>query len=98
MVCWVVPFIAAISGFARPKGRGKGFWLNIMLLGGAIFGMIDHAWNGELFMIGPNIAGDLALGAAITAGITASWAIMAFKPDMEGMAKQMRMRLGMLKV
>ena len=66
MVCWIVPLTATLIGFfGRKSFNWKGarsFWLNIMLLGGAIFGAIDHLWNGELFLIGTNWAMDLALG------------------------------------
>ncbi|MFH1978009.1 MAG: hypothetical protein ABIJ92_01660 [Candidatus Aenigmatarchaeota archaeon] len=83
MVCFIVPLIATIIGFTGRKVFNKkgshGFWLNIMLLGGAVFGGIDHLWNGELFIIGTNWLMDLALGGAITGGIVASWGIISFK-------------------
>jgi hypothetical protein len=45
-----------------------------MLYGGALFGVIDHLWNGELFLISGNIVSDLLLGVVITAFIIISWA------------------------
>ena len=77
MVCYAVPATAAIisTGIWRFRHTTQElFWLNLMLYGGAAFGIIDHLWNNELFLIGPNIANDLLLGFAITAGIFALWA------------------------
>jgi hypothetical protein len=51
-------------------------WLNLLLVGGAIFGLVDHWWNGELFYIGKNIAMDISLGIMITIAITAIWSII----------------------
>jgi len=82
MVCYIVPTVAAISHyFARKKVKS---WkhsqrqkaLNLLLAGGAIFGIVDHLWNGELFLIGPNPAKDILLGFLITLTITAIWAAM----------------------
>ena len=83
MVCYIVPLVATIMGSAHRKASGsheaKGLWLNIMLLGGAVFGLIDHAWNGALFMLSANWMLDLALGVTITSGIFVSWGIISFK-------------------
>jgi hypothetical protein len=77
MVCYIVPLAATLSTFIGRKMTGRrgvqSFWLSIMLLGGAVFGLVDHAFNGELFMISSNVGADLALGGMITAGITATW-------------------------
>jgi hypothetical protein len=77
MACYIVPLAATLSTFIGRKITGRpgaqSFWLSIMLLGGALFGVIDHAFNGELFMISSNLGADLALGGMITAGITATW-------------------------
>ena len=48
-------------------------WLALMFLGGALFGVIDHWWNGELFLISENIASDLMLGVAITVFTVIAW-------------------------
>jgi hypothetical protein len=48
------------------------------MLGGAVFGVVDHLWNGELFLVGPNIANDVLLGFAITATILAVWGVMVY--------------------
>ncbi len=77
MVCYAVPTSALIvTHFARRKMRmsdKEGNWLELMLLGGATFGVIDHWWNGELMLIGDNIASDLLLGFVITLGIFVAW-------------------------
>ena len=39
----------------------------------AIFGVIDHWWNGELFLFGGNFLLDLALGVTITLTILFVW-------------------------
>jgi hypothetical protein len=78
MSCYIIPIIAAILTFfgRRTYWNGvHGFWLNIMFLGGGIFGGIDHLWNGELF-ITTNLAMDLALGGLITGGIALAWGMI----------------------
>jgi hypothetical protein len=83
MVCYIVPLAATLAGIMGRKALKKegshGFWLNLMLLGGALFGVIDHFWNGELFLIGTNWVADIALGGTITAGILASWGVIVYK-------------------
>jgi hypothetical protein len=55
------------------------FWLMLMLYGGSLFGVIDHLWNGELFLVSEDWVKDLVLGIVITAGIIFTWAgILAF--------------------
>jgi len=41
-------------------------WLNLLLAGGTIFGVVDHLWNGEIFLIGENVLLNLLLGVVIT--------------------------------
>jgi len=48
--------------------------LTLLLLGGAIFGIVDHLWNGELFLIGENIGYDILLGSVITIITIVVWA------------------------
>ncbi len=43
---------------------------------GALFGVIDHWWNGELFLVSENLGSDLLLGVAITITILVVWGIM----------------------
>ena len=98
MVCWIVPLVATMIGFAGRKATHRrgvhSFWLNIMLLGGALFGAIDHFWHGELFIISTNWVMDLALGTAITGGIMASWGIIVLKPRITDTMHHLNYRLG----
>jgi hypothetical protein len=81
MVCYAVPTVAAIvHGILRKnktswKGNMQHLWLNLLLAGGAIFGLVDHWWNGELFYIGNNVVLDLLLGVAITVSIYIFWSV-----------------------
>jgi len=77
-MCYSIPVIAAISTSLvwRQKREPNIWWLNLMLWGGALFGVIDHLWNGELFLISENIGKDLALGCVITATIFIVWRII----------------------
>jgi len=58
------------------KESAHHLWLSLLLGGGAVFGLVDHWWNGELFYIGDNIIMDLSLGVAITVTILVIWTIM----------------------
>jgi len=83
MVCYILPLAATIilAGL-RKRGIGAGthvFWLNIMMLGGALFGTVDHLWNGELFMIGANFMSDIALGGTITVAIFGGWGVIVYR-------------------
>ncbi len=51
----------------------KVFWLTLLFWGGALFGVIDHLLNGELFLVSENVAWDLLLGAIITLAILLAW-------------------------
>lgn len=101
MVCYIIPLTATLISFFGRKAFHKkdahGFWLNIMLLGGAVFGGIDHLWNGELLLISSNWAMDLALGGVITVGITASWGVIVFRPKIYDSLNRLSNRLGFLK-
>ncbi|MFC1698737.1 hypothetical protein ACFL1I_02090 [Candidatus Omnitrophota bacterium] len=74
-MCYTAPLIGAIvTTVAWKKTKDvKVWWLNLMFYGGALFGVIDHFWNGELFLISENIISDLLLGVTITAIILVSW-------------------------
>lgn len=76
MVCYILPTLAAAMVYAHRKKGGRtddeGYQLNLLLAGGAIFGLVDHAWNGQLFY-SPRIASDLMLGVLITAAVYAAW-------------------------
>ncbi len=77
-MCYTVPLAAAIITTirGRQKKAPKLGWLNLMLYGGVLFGVIDHIWNGELFLISASIVKDIALGFVITAAIFAGWGII----------------------
>jgi hypothetical protein len=47
-----------------------------MLYGGTLFGIVDHIWHGELFLISESIVKDLSLGGIITASVFACWGII----------------------
>lgn len=64
MACYILPTAVAIFGFAARKRGWKGKyaeWFTLLFSGGALFGVIDHLWNGELFLIGENWLMDLML-------------------------------------
>lgn len=74
-MCYVGPVIGAvISSVAWSKTKSvKVWWLTLLFCGGALFGVIDHLWNGELFLISENIGSDLLLGVAIVVVILVTW-------------------------
>ncbi len=78
MVCYVVPLAVAIISSAvwgiKRKGPA-GWWLNMFIYGGALFGLVDHLWHGELFLIGNAPILDLFLGVTITAVIFGGWGV-----------------------
>jgi len=82
MVCYTIPTAAAIAHYIMRR-KIKGWkedvyqsWLNLLLAGGAIFGVVDHLCNGELFLIGENILLDLMLGVIITTVIVLIWDLL----------------------
>ncbi len=74
-MCYAVPAAgAAITSIVWSRTKSiKVWWLNLMFIGGALFGIIDHLWNGELFMVSGDIAKDLLLGVTISAFILLFW-------------------------
>jgi hypothetical protein len=81
-MCYTVPLVAsAVSTYVWKKKKkdpriGR---LNLMLYGASMFGVIDHLWNGELFLISGNVAKDLLLGVVITAAIFSGWILSTRK-------------------
>ncbi len=79
MVCYTIPMAVAILGLiARKKSNWKGKhsdWFVLLFLGGALFGVVDHLWNGELFFISANWLMDLLLGITITVVIAVTWVV-----------------------
>jgi hypothetical protein len=97
MVCYVVPTIATVLEFLRQRKIKQNYKLNLMLLGGTMFGFIDHLWNGELLMISGSWMMDLALGFTITAGILGSWGITVSMPKITNFMNRLSNRIGFLK-
>jgi hypothetical protein len=77
-MCYTVPLVASIITTirGRQKKEPKLWWLNFLLYGGTLFGVVDHIWNGELFLISASVVKDIALGFVITAVIFAGWGII----------------------
>jgi len=75
-MCYAAPVLGAvISSVAWSRTKSvKAWWLTLLMGGGALFGVVDHWWNGELFLISENIGSDLLLGVVIVAVILAAWA------------------------
>ncbi len=79
MGCYTVPAAAAIIHFFLRKRNPAWMksqehtWLNLMLGGAAIFGVVDHAWNRELLVFSVS---DVMLGVVITVAIFAAWGVM----------------------
>jgi hypothetical protein len=82
MVCYLIPLAAAVvhtvlrRNVHSMRGDRHQLWLGMLLAGGALFGVVDHLWNGELFLLSGNLVSDLLLGATITVTIVASWAFI----------------------
>ena len=80
LCCWIVPTTAAIIVTILRKSKNmksaKSFWLNLLLFGGALFGVVDHIWNKEFFLIGENFLQDISLGIVITLVIFVVWGVM----------------------
>lgn len=79
-MCYLGPTTAAIvtTFIWKSKKTLRLFWLMLMFYGGTLFGVIDHLWNGELFLISKEWMKDLSLGLVITAGIVLVWAVIIF--------------------
>ncbi len=77
-MCYAVPAVGAIfTSVVWSKTRSiKIWWLNLLLWGGAVFGIIDHLWNGELFLISQGWLKDISLGVVITVAIVLTWGIV----------------------
>lgn len=81
MGCYTVPAAAFVCHkILQRKNRklqnASQHRLSLLLFGGAIFGLVDHAWNGELLFGTEGLVMDLLLGVTITASIFAVWGAM----------------------
>jgi hypothetical protein len=79
MGCYAAPVAAAMIHFITRK-KVKHIrhdkhhkWLNLMFLGAAVFGFVDHLWNGELLAFS---ASDMMLGLMITAALVLAWGVI----------------------
>jgi predicted acyltransferase len=81
-LCWTIPtasaFIVGILKKVRWKKEPESTHLFLLLLGAGLFGVIDHIWNGEIFLIGENIFKDIALGIVITIATFVVWGLLVF--------------------
>jgi len=77
-MCYLGPTTAAIvtTFMWRSKKGLRLFWLMLMFYGGALFGVIDHLWNGELFLVSKHWLKDVLLGVVITAAIILAWRLV----------------------
>lgn len=101
MVCYTIPLAAAVISSivwgSRRKGPA-GWWLTLLLSGGALFGVVDHLWHGELFLLGEAPLMDLLLGVTITAVIFAGWGItLGIARTYPGLGRRMGYRMGILR-
>ncbi|MDI6840210.1 MAG: hypothetical protein QMD71_05110 [bacterium] len=78
-ICYTIPLFTSIvsSLIWRKKKTVKTWRLNLLLYGGATFGVIDHLWNRELFLMSENPWKDLALGVVITVAVFILWGIIS---------------------
>jgi len=75
-MCYAVPVAGAVVSsvlWSRTKSI-KTWWLTLMFLGASLFGVIDHLWNGELFLISGDLSKDLLLGVVISMFVLLFWA------------------------
>lgn len=75
-MCYAVPVAGTVVASVL-WGRTKSvetLWLTLMFLGASLFGVIDHLWNGELFLISGDLLKDLLLGVVISMFVTLFWA------------------------
>ena len=101
MVCYTIPLVVAVVTtivWGSQRRGPAGWWLNLLLYGGALFGVVDHLWNGELLLIGPDPIGDLFLGVAVTATIFGAWGItLGIVRAYPELGRRMGYRLGILR-
>jgi hypothetical protein len=78
-MCYIVPTVAALTTtFVWKKQGGLKLWgLLLLFYGASIFGIIDHLWNGELFLASREWLKDLGLGVAITVAIFLAWGLIS---------------------
>ncbi len=101
MVCYTIPLAVAIISsivWSSQRRGPAGWWLNLLLYGGALFGLVDHLWHGELFLIGEAPLMDLLLGGTITAVIFGGWGItLGIAKAYPELSRRMGYHLGILR-
>lgn len=90
-MCYIVPLtiILIINGLQKYK---KIFIthldrLNLLMFGGVTMLIVDHLWNGELFLVGPNTVRDLALGFAMSGVIIIAWTLNVLVEKKQALVK-----------
>jgi hypothetical protein len=96
MGCFLVPLSVLGIHTLLQKSRQlpltpEQYRLRLLLLGGVTFGVVDHTWNNELFLIGPHLWSDLGLGVAITATIFLVWGVVISLERRQSVARTTRM-------
>lgn len=79
-LCYTIPTAVwlILTIFRKWRKGPELTWLYLLLFGATLFGLIDHLWNGEIFLIGENPLKDIALGIVITLAVLGVWGIMIF--------------------
>ena len=79
-MCYTVPLITSFfTTYAWKKKRtARLLWLNLLLYGASVFGVIDHLYNGELFLVSEYWVRDLFLGFLITLSVFLVWGVLLF--------------------
>lgn len=90
MVCYIIPTVVFLlhSVFGKNKKTREHEQFSLLMGGGALFGIMDHAWNNQLFFISSNWVSDAALGIIITLGISGTWALLVWKEKIKEIAKK----------
>ncbi|MFH1316258.1 MAG: hypothetical protein ABII01_01960 [Candidatus Woesearchaeota archaeon] len=98
MGCFLIPTAAMIFHFLLGKNNEKigkyrhSSTLSYLFLGGAIFGIVDHWFNGELFLLSSNLIEDMILGITITLVILIIWSsIVVYDMIVHDISKDKRM-------
>ena len=77
MVCYAIPAAAwvihRVTGKSFKKSDARSQQLSLLLSGASLFGVIDHLWYGQLFLMSKNPLSDILLGVTITAAVFALW-------------------------
>ena len=68
---------AAVTSVQNRKKQDEGIkQLGLLFWGGAVYGVVDHLWNGELFLVSAHPIKDMLLGFTITGCLFLSWLVV----------------------